>query len=439
MNVTEERSDEADLRRGRGLESSRKLTAVPTRDTVTFLPEPEAEEVLCPVISVDDHAMEPFDLFESRLPRRLLDQAPRVVYDVDGIPFWMIAGTAYPLITADGAVGRPQSEWNNCAQKLADFRDGVWDPRARLADMDLCGIWASLCFPSIAWGFAGTRLNQLPDPELGYTCIRAYNDWMIEQWCATDRDRYIPCQLAWFGDPVLAAQEIYRNAEKGCRAVSFSENPELLGYPSIHQAVHWDPFLRACEETNTVINLHVGSSGRVTCPTTDSPQDVVVALFPLSGMAATVDWIYSRVPLRFPNVKIVLSEAGASWVPMIVERLRRAWKQVDAADASWNRSDPNPVDVLYRNFWFASIEDPAAYRHDDLVNKIMIECDYPHRDSSWPGTQALLREMFGEQTSTETIRQICYRNAAALFGHPEPPEQMLFNSSVGGAGASTLP
>jgi len=421
------------MKLGSGMESGRdEPKERPRRDSVTFLPEPEPEQILCPVISVDDHAMEPFDLFTSRMPATMAADMPRVVEDAEGVPFWVIADTAYPIITADGAVGRPMSEWNNCAQKLEDFRPGVSNPALRLADMDLCGVWASLCFPSIAWGFAGTRLSQIADDAAGYRSVQAYNDWMIEDWCGTDPNRYIACQLTWLRDPELAAREVRRNAERGCRAVSFSENPQQLGYPSIHTS-YWDPFFAACEETETVINLHVGSSGRVTCPSTDSPQDVVVALFPLSGIAATVDWIYSKIPLRFPDIKIVLSEAGASWVPMVAERLGRAWKQVDAADASWSRNDPNPVEVLRRNFWYASIEDPAAYEQIELVGptKLMMETDYPHRDSTWPRVQGLLRDMFPKDASADMIRRVCYGNAAALFQHPVPPDDRLAASDVG--------
>lgn len=416
-----------------GLDKGRREPAErAVRASVTFLAEPEPEQILCPLISVDDHAMEPFDLFETRMPADMLADAPKVVEDDDGVPYWVIADTAYPLITADGAVGRPQSEWNNCAQKQEDFRRGVWDPRARLADMDLCGIWGSLNFPSIAWGFAGSRLSQIPDERVGYRSVQAYNDWMTDEWCATDPLRYIPCQLTWLRDAELAAREVRRNAARGCHAVSFSENPEILGYPSIHTG-YWDPFFAACEETETVINLHVGSSGRVTSPSSDSPQDVVVALFPLSGIAATVDWIFAKIPVRFPNIKIVLSEAGASWVPMVVERLGRAWRQVDAADASWSRSDPEPVEVLRRNFWYASIEDPAAYEQIDLVgpDKLMLECDYPHRDSTWPRVQSLLGEMLPADASPAMIRRICYLNAAELYHHPLPPDERLAASGIG--------
>ena len=99
------------------------------------------------------------------------------------------------------------------------------DLTARLADMDLCGIWASLCFPSSIWGFTGSVLSQLRDQAVGLAAVRAYNDWMLEDWCSGAPERFIPCQIPWLSDPELAAGEIRRNAARGFRSVSFSENP----------------------------------------------------------------------------------------------------------------------------------------------------------------------------------------------------------------------
>src|SRR5262249_33967703 len=150
------------------------------------------------------------------------------------------------------------------------------------------------------------------DREVGYLTLQVYNDWMLEEWCGAAPDRYIPCQMSWLADPVLAAKEVYRNAERGFRAISFSENPEGQGFPSVYQD-HWDPFFAACEDTETVVNLHVGSSGSVHTPSRLAPADAKLALFPIHGINSVVDWIYAKVPLRFPRIKIALSEGGVSW------------------------------------------------------------------------------------------------------------------------------
>jgi predicted TIM-barrel fold metal-dependent hydrolase len=179
------------------------------------------------------------------------------------------------------------------------------------------------------------------------------------------------------------------------------------------------------------MNLHVGSSGAVHHSSKASPYEVSVALFPLNGIETIVDWIYARIPARFPNLKIALSEAGVSWVPMAIERLRRVYRQREAS-VVWLETDGDPVDILHRNFWFTSIENPSAFRLLDLIgeDRVMAEIDYPHGDTTWPDSQALIRSEM-EHLAPEVVRKICYENAAELHQHPEPPPDMVAASVIG--------
>src|SRR5262249_32755475 len=145
-------------------------------------------------------------------------------------------------------------------------------------------------------------------------------DWMLEEWVAPYPTRFIPCQIPWMNDPVVAAAEIRANAGRGFKAVSFSEAPQHLGYPSLHTG-YWDPFLAACEETETVVCLHVGSSSSIHTTPPAAPADVIPVLFPISAMFAAVDFLYAGVPLRFPGIKIAMSEGGIGWVPGLLDRL----------------------------------------------------------------------------------------------------------------------
>jgi predicted TIM-barrel fold metal-dependent hydrolase len=269
----------------------------------------------------------------------------------------------------------------------------------------------------------------MSDQQVGLASLKAYNDWMIEEWCGAAPDRYIPCQLPWMTDPEAGAAEIRRNAERGFRAVSFSENPEGLGFPSIYNR-YWDPIFAACQETSTVVNLHVGSSGATRKPSAESPPDVAVALFPVSGLEALVDWIYAGIPVRFPDLKIALSEAGVSWVPMALERLRRAYDH-DVGD-DWPKGAPAPEELVQRNFFFCSIEDPSAFRSLDLIGEdnVMVETDFPHFDTTWPGSQEMVRKQL-QTLDPRVIRKVCYGNAARLYRMPKPPSELLVASQVG--------
>ncbi len=395
-----------------------------------LLPDPEPRAVWCPLISADDHVLEPEWLFH-RIDPRFADRAP-TLHVGPGVAQWTVEDARIPIHGTNAAVGRPVRQWNRAQMSFGEFREGTHDVHARIRDMDLNGVYASLNFPSIVWGFAGSRFSYMKDPELGLACLHAYNDWMVEDWCAAYPDRFIACQLPWLADATIAAAEIRANAGRGFRAVSFSENPESLGFPSIH-TTYWDPFFAACEETGTVVNLHIGSSGNVQRPSSDTPSPAISALFPVNGLLALIDWVFSKIPARFPELKIVMSEAGVSWVPTAIERLNRAYRQREAG-GNWTASDPHPVELLHRNFWYTSIEDPSAFRLLDLIGeeKVMVETDYPHNDSSWPDSQALIRHDL-EHLEPAVIAKICFANAAALYRHPAPPVEVLERSEIGAA------
>jgi predicted TIM-barrel fold metal-dependent hydrolase len=389
---------------------------------VTFLPEPERQPRHFTVISVDDHIVEPRDMFEGRVPAKLADRAPRVVERDDRSEVWVFDGQEFPNVGFNAVVGRPVTEYSFEPTRFDEMRPGAWDIDERIKDMDLNGIYASLNFPSFLAGFAGQRLQQsTPDTELALATVRAWNDWHIDEWAAPHADRIIPCQLPWLLDPELGATEIERNAERGFKAVTFSEAPHLLGLPSLHSG-HWDPFMRACAETGTVVNLHVGSSGQSPSTAPDAPPDTVGALFFAYAMFAAVDWLYSMLPLRFPDLKIALSEGGIGWVAGLLDRLDHMLTYHEMY-GTWPADAPTPAEVLCRNFWFCALDDTAALRVRDRigVENLMVEADYPHCDSTWPHTQARLAEQL-KDLSEDELRRVTWQNASELYRHEVPAE-----------------
>jgi predicted TIM-barrel fold metal-dependent hydrolase len=304
--------------------------------------------------------------------------------------------------------------------------------------MDLAGTWASLNFPYSGWGFAGTAFMKM-DRDAGIACIRAYNDWHIEEWCGAHPERFIACQLPYLPDPFTTAEEIRRNAKRGVHAISFSENPYNLGLPSLYSDF-WNPVWEACVETDTVVNLHCGSSGRTSHPSPDTAAATAAVLFPLNAMEAAVEWIFARIPIRYPSLQIVLSEGAVSWVPMMYERLGCAFRR-RGERADWDFNDPHPKEIFLRNFTFTSIEDPAAFRMLDLIgeDRVVVEVDYPHPDSSWPLTQDILRRDLAHLPN-ETIHKVCFANAAKLYQHPLPPpgifDAEMYPAPVAAAGTT---
>ncbi len=387
--------------------------------TVTFLPDPPRAERRYTVISADDHIVEPPDVFEGRIPAEYADRAPKVIEKDDGTQTWVYEDTELPNVGFNAVVGRPVSEWRMEPTRFDEMRRGAWDIHKRIEDMDLNGIYASLNFPSFLPGFAGQRLQRVTrDQGLAMAAVRAWNDWHLEEWAGAYPDRIIPCQIPWLLDAEVGADMIRENADRGFKAVSFSEEPSRLGFPTIHSG-YWEPFFRACEETGTVINLHIGSSGSSPATTDDAPPDVAGVLFFAYAISAAVDWLYSLAPVRFPDLKICLSEGGIGWVPALLDRLDHMGRY-SSMYGTW-QSDLAPADVLQRNFWFCAVEDQSTFalRHRIGVDHILLESDYPHSDSTWPETQRVIHEEIGGLPD-EDIRKMTWENASKLYRHPVP-------------------
>jgi predicted TIM-barrel fold metal-dependent hydrolase len=410
-----------------------------TRRPLTDLPEPEMQPLFCPVVSVDDHAIEPIDLFQDRIPSTLKDDAPRLVVDGEGVPFWLIDDVPFAVTMRDGPFGHPGDEWSWQPMKPSEFREGIVDPKQRLHDMDLNGVWSSLCFPSLTWGFAGRTFSAMRNPEAGLASLRAYNDWHLEEWVATEPDRFITCQLPWLADPRVGAEEVRRNAARGFVSVTFPEEPMQLGYPEL-ASDHWDEFFGACEETDTIINLHCGTIPLVSYEHRHV-QVMMEVLFGFSGPVSAMSWLYSGVLTKFPGLRVVLTESGISWVPKLQQRLRQVNARM-VESPLWippdnDTVDPHPADVLTTNLYFASIEDRTAFRtFDELpLDHIVMESDYPHADSQWPNLQTLIAEELAPMSAPDA-RMVCYETACALYRATPPPDALVAGSVVGG-GATT--
>lgn len=386
---------------------------------VTLLPDPPRAPRDFLMISCDDHVVEPPTAFEGRIPKHLVERAPRVV-EVDGVEQWLFDGELLPNVGFNAVAGRPVDEYSFDPTRFDQMRRGTWDVANRVRDMDLDGVYASLNFPSFVPGFAGQRFYQVAkDAELAQACTRAWNDWMLEEWCAYAPGRFIPMQLPIWTDPKIAADEIRKNAARGFKAISFSEGPHLLGYPSLHTG-YWDPVMAACEETGTVVCLHVGSSGTSPATAPDAPSDAVGALFFAYAMFAAVDWLFSKVPVRFPGIRLCMSEGGIGWVAGLIDRFEHMNKY-SAMYGTWDGIAESPTEVFKRNFWFCAIDDPSSFLQTDVIGaeNIMLESDYPHADCTWPHTQSKLRAQIAGLAPADQER-IAWRNAADLFGLDVP-------------------
>lgn len=385
------------------------------------------------IISVDDHVVEPPDLWSSRLPKKYVDEGPRIVLAPSGKP--ILVGGAY--IEAPGDEGEPIAWWFYEDHKYSvkrliaaagyepdeiglqgvtydQMRPGCWQPKARIADMDANHVEKSLCFPNYP-RFCGQLFNERKDKELSLLCVKAYNDWMVDEWCGDSGGRLIPLCLVPLWDAQLAADEVRRNAARGVRAVAFSECPAWLGLPSIHSG-HWEPFFEACAETGTVICMHIGSGTKTMITSSDAPEAVQsTGIFANSAMSL-IDWLFSGILVRHPNLKLLYAEAQIGWIPYVVERVDDIWH----THRGWAHTNTHvkdlPSNYYYRQVHSCFFKDSVGLRLLDLVGRdnVLFETDYPHQDGTWPRSLDVAQKLFAD-IDDETTYKIVRGNAERLF------------------------
>jgi predicted TIM-barrel fold metal-dependent hydrolase len=200
-------------------------------------------------------------------------------------------------------------------------------------------------------------------------------------------------------DAELAAAEVRRNAERGCHAVCFSEIPPHLGLPSIHSG-YWDPFFAACQETQTVVCMHIGSSSRMPATSGDAPVAVAATLSFGNAMASLSDFLFSGVLVRFPELKLAYSEGQIGWLPYILERADDVWLEHRAWGGVADIIPEPPSTYYYRQVYGCFFRDQHGLDSLDKVgvDNITFETDYPHTDSTWPDSEAVAARMMADLT-----------------------------------------
>ena len=406
------------------------------------------------IISVDDHVVEPSHIWTEFLPISEKARAPRVIRRRGRLPelkhaqrngrgtspileedeaapwvdFWQFedAYLYFPYfgINASAASAEDlESADGHRASSYEDIRPGCYEPGARLGDMEINHTDASLCFPTFM-RFCGQTLLERKDKEFAHKCVQAYNDWMIEDWCGGDaRGHLIPLTLVPLWDAQLAADEVMRCAAMGAHAIAFSENPAALGLPSIHTSF-WDSLWAACEEADTVVNMHIGSSSQAPTTGPDAPPAVTNVLLFSGAMHAVIDWLTSGTMERFSKLRIVLSEGQVGWMPFVLERLdagwTSTWEQHRWARATTEPLSHKPSAYVPGRIFSCIYDDVFGLRNRDEaggIGQIMFETDFPHGDSTWPNSMKVAADLVTAAglTADETYKFIrgnaisCYR------------------------------
>ena len=407
----------------------------PTQKAITNVDVTPAEADLPTMISVDDHVMEPKELWQEQLPASLRERGPRTVREKVKLSFkgghygfernaedgqwcdvWLFDDLVTPTGLLHAPAGVPRDEQRNIPAVYEDFRDGTWDQTARLADMDLNHVDAAINYPNIFPRFAGQGFLERSDKELALTCLRIYNDWMIDDWCAgAGKGRLIPLTLVPLWDPALAAEEVRRCAAKGSYAIAFSENVAKLGQPSLYTGA-WDVLWEACQETETSVSMHIGSSSSMPTTSDDAPLATSMSMYAQNAQGSLCDWVFSGSLERFPDITIAYAESQVGWMPFQLERMDAVWRD-GRGDVDHVKTLPS--EQVKGRVYGCVFDDLHLLINRDAVgtDHILWETDYPHSDGTFPHSRKIAHELFtAAGMNAEECRMVLRSNAVKAYG-----------------------
>jgi predicted TIM-barrel fold metal-dependent hydrolase len=311
------------------------------------------------------------------------------------------------------------------ASRFEDVRPGAYDPAAHLAENLDDGVVGSVLYPT-----AGLNFYMVPDPGLFAAICRAYNDWLAD-FCSYDTARLKGMAMISLDDRHAGIEEMARCRDAGLAGAMISVFPGRD--EDSYTDASYDDVWTAAEELALPLVLHVGTNrvGLFSATGLRSLPASTLATQDYWVRTALGDMVFSGVFERHPSLRVGSVEFELAWAPFFVELLDYTYTQRPDRPG-WHRyADPDarPSDFFRRNVFLSFQEDRRGLADRELlgVSNLLWGSDYPHVESTFPRSAAILDELFdAAECSAEERRLISFDNTAALFGfgidagHEEP-------------------
>jgi uncharacterized protein len=370
------------------------------------------------VISVDDHVVEPPDLWTRRMSRaKWGDRVPHVAEQPSGTERWVIDGLVResPSLAATGALSR---ERGSEPQTWSEVPQSAYDPHARLAVMDSDGVDYSVLYPSAA-GASGEVICAVKDLDLQAECARVYNDWIIDVWAAAS-PRFVPQAILPAASIDGAVAEARRTVARGHKGVIMPAQPSQVNPATPHlYKPEWDPLWTTLEELDVPVCFHAGSAPSVMfeiSPTYDAPgARAFDNVRQSAGSAALINgMVLSGILYRFPKLRPVFPGSAIDYVPFALEALDHQWERQRLAENEGFAQRPS--EIFHRQCYVTTWKEKVGLRNRNYVgpDRILWESEFPRSSSTYPESMRMIENNFAEVPQPER-ELILWRNAARLY------------------------
>ncbi len=358
-----------------------------------------------PVISADSHITEHPDTYRAHIDARYRDKAPRMVDGGEKGDLFVIDGMSRPIAMGlVAAAGKPPEEITTAGVRFDELHRGGWDPTARLAEQDQDGVAAEIIYPTV-----GMLLCNHADFDYKKACFDAYNRW-ISEYCAHDEARLLGCGQTAMRTPEEGVADLHAIKALGLRGVMMPGDPAIEDYDS----EIYNPVWEAAIELGLPLSFHIlttRSDAPVRGPRINSFLSIIRGNQDIMGTL-----IFGGVFERYPALRVVCVEADAGWVPHYMYRMDHAYKRHRNWLAPGVELSRLPSEYFSEHIYTTFQDDWVAFRMANDMNwrRLMWANDFPHSDSTWPWSQAMLEEQT-KHLSAEQTRAILCDNVADLY------------------------
>jgi len=359
-------------------------------------------------ISADSHITEPPNCYVDHIDPAFRDRAPRIK-TLPGVgDAFVVEGHPVPIpLGLVAAAGKQPSEISTHNAKFEDLWRGGWDANYRVADQDLDGVGAEIIYPTV-----GMLLCNLADFDFKKACFEAYNRWLAD-YCAVAPDRLFGMAQVSMRSPEDGVAELKAVKAQGFKGVMMPGDPAVEDYDS----PIYDKVWVTAVELGLPLSFHILTTKSGALGQTARGPRINTFLSIIRGNQDIIGTlIFSGVFDRHPDLKVVCVEADAGWAPHYMYRMDHAYKR----HRFWMKAPPLerlPSDYFKENIYLTFQDDWTAFQtaHMTNVNRLMWASDFPHSDSTWPHSRAVIEEQTATLSEHDRNR-ICHDNVAELYG-----------------------
>jgi predicted TIM-barrel fold metal-dependent hydrolase len=370
---------------------------------------PETLRTIVP-ISADSHIAEPPNCYVDYIDPAYRDDAPHVERNDLGQDVYVVKGWENRFsVNRIASAGKTFAEVEAESGRFEEVARGSWDPKARLLDQDRDGVGGEIIYPTV-----GMLLCDHPDTDYKHAAMWAYNRW-LQQFCEGAPDRLFGIGQTAVRSVPEATLDFRKIAEMGHKGVML---PNIPATPEDYDDPAFDPLWEAAVDLNLPLSFHVLTGGsdlnsRIRGPKLGNYYGIIRACQDIISM-----FILGGVFERHPKLRLVCVEADAGWAPHYIFRMEHAYDHLRSLMKFREMARP-PREYFEENVLLTFQDDPVAFKTMDMMDprQLMWANDFPHFDSIWPNSQAVL-EKATVDLSEDQCRRILRDNVTELYRLP---------------------